>query len=294
MRALVTGGAGFVGSHIVDSLIEQNYEVIIWDNLCTGKRENVNSKAHFESQDIHLPHRPIKCDVIFHLAALARIQPSFKDPLTTHHSNMTGTIAMLDLARKNGAKFVYPGSSSFYHDPYANPYTFTKWGGEEYCKLYNKVYNVPIAIARFFNVYGPRQLEDGVYATVIGIFEKQLREGQKLTITWDGKQRRDFTHVADIVSAMIAMSYKDWGDEIFNLGTGRNYSINELAAMMLEMEVIEDADELEAKLIESGKVEYLPRRPGEATTTLADISLANDKLGWSPQHNLPNYINSVI
>lgn len=297
MKALVTGGAGFVGSHLADKLIKLGHEVVIFDNLSTGIRDNLNPKAEFIQQCVCCPCEKIECDVIFHLAAEARIQPSFKNPFKTNASNVVGTLAMLELARKNGARFVYAGSSSFYHDQYANPYTFTKWFGEEYCKLYNKVYGVPISIARFFNVYGPRQIEEGTYATVIGIFEKQLREKQPLTITWHGRQRRDFTHVYDIVSGLIAMSDKDWGDEVFNLGTGVNYSINEVAELFLDYHGMIHGQKqdfsvigLENFLKETGLVKYIPQRPGEALTTLAEIGLARKELNWEPEYRLEDYV----
>tara|TARA_Y100000034_G_scaffold117749_1_gene157556 strand:- start:10737 stop:11567 length:831 start_codon:yes stop_codon:yes gene_type:complete len=274
MNILVTGGAGFIGSNLVDKLV-RDHKVTVWDNYSTGDKKNLNELANCVRQDITKPYKPLDVDIIFHLAALARIQPSFDNPDTTHDTNVTGTIRMLELARKVGAKFVYAGSSSFYHDVHANPYTFTKWLGEQYCELYNKVYGVKTVIARFFNVYGPRQLSEGAYATVIGVFEKQHREGTPLTITGTGEKRRDFTHVDDIVNGLIAMSKKDWDNEIFNLGTGKNYSINELASMF-ECETT-----------------YIPDRPGEAQTTLADISKSETILDWHPTVDLEGYVNEI-
>lgn len=270
---LVTGGAGFIGSNLVDRLVE-NHKVTVWDNFSTGNYRT--SKANYIHQNVCKPAKPLKdIDIIFHLAALARIQPSFLQPAITHENNVTGTVKMLQIAKEHNAKFIYAGSSSFYHDVHANPYTFTKWLGEQYCELYNKVYGVKTAIARFFNVYGPRQLVDGPYATVVGIFEKQHQEGAPLTITGTGEQRRDFTHVDDIVNGLIAMSEKEWNNEIFNFGTGTNYSINELAAMF------------------GGETTYIPKRPGEADVTLADISKSKELLDWTPHRNLEGYINEV-
>jgi len=278
MKYLVTGGAGFIGSNLVDRLIENGHEVVVWDNYSTGKKENENPKVAYINENI------ISCeyrvangyDAIFHLAAEARIQPSFEHPLLTHNSNVTGTIHVLEQARKNNCRLIYAGSSSVYHDQYANPYSFTKMKAEEYCTLYNKIFNVPISIARFFNVYGPRQLEEGTYATVIGVFEKQRREGKPLTVTGDGEKRRDFTHVDDIVSGLIAMSKQDWNAEVFNLGTGINHSINELADMFQCPYV------------------HIPERPGEATTTLADIQFSKESLGWSPERSLQEYVTLTI
>jgi len=279
---LVTGGAGFVGSNLVDSLIEQGYGVVIIDDLSTGKFNNINPKAQFiqhNVQDFEFGrwlrhnHNP---EIIFHMAALARIQPSFHNAQETFKSNCSATINVLEYAKNCGAKVIYPGSSSAYHDIYANPYTFTKWAGEEQCKLYNKVYGVSVGIARFFNVYGPRQIEDGAYSTVVGVFEKQKREGKPLTVTGDGEQRRDFTHVQDIVDGLIALSKRDNQAEIFNFGTGKNYSINEVAMLF------------------GGPIQYIPKRPGEALTTLADISEASEKLGYQPKHSLEEYIKNIL
>lgn len=275
MNILVTGGSGFIGSNLVDELVKnKENKVTVWDNYSTGGHKNPEANHLF--QDITKPYKKLcNIDVIFHLAALARIQPSFDQPNITHDTNVTGTIRMLELAREHNAKFVYAGSSSFYHDVHANPYTFTKWLGEQYCELYYKVFNVKTSIARFFNVYGPRQLSEGAYATVIGIFEKQHKEGNPLTITGTGEKRRDFTHVKDIVNGLMAMAEKDGGNEIFNLGTGTNYSINELAAMF------------------DCETTYIPDRPGEAQTTLADISKSVEELGWQPTIDLKGYIDEI-
>lgn len=280
MKYLVTGGAGFIGSNLVDKLIEENHEVTIVDSLSTGTIENINPKAcflHTSVESLEAENLTDKSfDAIFHLAAEARIQPSFDRPVKTHNSNVTGTIKVLELAIATGSRVVFAGSSSAYHDIFANPYSFTKKIGEDYCTLYNKVYKVPVAIARFFNVYGPRQLQDGAYATVIGIFEKQYKEKSPLTITGDGNQRRDFTHVNDIVNGLIAMSMKDFNAEIFNLGTGTNYSINEVAKLF-------NCDYM-----------YIPKRRGEAEVTLADISFSQEHLGYEPSVSLKDYISEII
>lgn len=278
MKYLVTGGAGFIGSNLVDRLINQGHEVEVWDALTTGKRHNVNPAAKLRV--IHV-ESVLKMDVkerfdaIFHLAAEARIQPSFKNPLLTHNSNVTGTVKILEIAAETKTRVVFAGSSSVYHDIYANPYSFSKQIGEHYLHLYNRVYGVPVSIARFFNVYGPRQLQEGAYATVIGIFEKQFKEGIPLTITGDGEQRRDFTHVDDIVSGLISMSQKDYNGEVFNLGTGTNHSINELAKLF------------------NHPFEYIPKRPGEAQVTMADLSLSQRLLGYKPTVRLEDYITSI-
>lgn len=280
MRCLVTGGAGFIGSHLVDALIENKNQVIVFDSFTTGRPEYMNNKAvychRFVQDERDNPNATLNYDVIFHLAALPRIQPSFDNPFETHESNVTGTIRILELAKKSKTRVVFAGSSSVLHDVYANPYSFTKHVAEEYCVMYNKLFGVPVAIARFFNVYGPRQIEEGNYATAIGIFEKQKRENKPLTITGDGEQRRDFTHVSDVVAGLIAMSKNDWNADIFNLGTGVNYSINEIAHMF------------------NSSIEYIPQRKGEAKVTLADINDTSKKIGWSPTISIKNYIQSIV
>lgn len=273
MNILVTGGAGFIGSHLVDRLIEQNHSVYVIDNLSTGKKENINPKATFLEGNVRQFFcLPAKMEVIFHLAALARIQPSFEKPFETYLVNSTGTMAMLEIARRDKSKIVYAGSSTFYGGVFLNPYAFFKHTGEECCRLYSYVYGVPAVIARFFNVYGPRQIEEGDCSTVIGIWERQYRNNKPLTITGDGEQRRDFTHVDDIVSGLIAMSQGQWKGEVFNLGSGINHSLNEVA-----------------KMFKGAEVQYIPARPGEARDTLADITKSVEMLNWRPRKRLDEY-----
>lgn len=285
MRYLVTGGAGFVGSNLVDKLLEQDHEVEVWDTLATGKIQNVNANAKFRTIDVAAPSAIAyavkegdKFDAIFHMAALARIQPSFAQPRVTHQTNVTGTLNMLLLAKEQpGCRFVYPGSSSVYHDPYCNPYSFTKWQGEEYCKMFNQIWKIPCSICRFFNVYGPRHLAEGMYATVIAIFEKQKAEDKNLTVTGTGQKRRDFTHVDDITDGLIAASQEDWNCEIFDFGSGVNHSIMETAMMF-----------------EPTGINMIRDRPGEAETTLADISFSRDKLGYDPKWSLEQYVKLFV
>jgi len=283
MRCIVTGGAGFIGSNLIDKLIEDEHEVQVWDNLCNGNRNNVNSKAYFINCDINGNYaarlelaKKFKPDVIFHLAAWARIQPSFENPIGTIDNNTGGTINICNIAKEVGARVVYAGSSSFYAGPHLNPYSFSKWQGEEVCKMYSTVYGVPTAVARFFNVFGPRQTIDGIYATVVGIFERQYKSGEPLTITGDGEQRRDFTHVNNIVRGLIKMSENEWSGEIFNLGTGHNYSVNELAGMY------------------NHSTTYIPARPGEARTSLADLSFSIENLGYKPVETLEQYVKTWL
>ena len=283
MKILVTGGCGFIGSNLVDLLVEENHqenEVIVVDNLITGKEENCNELATYIIDDVGeiISSNDLKdVDVIYHLAAMPRIQPSFNEPLYTFNNNAQNTTLVCEFARKNNAKIVYAGSSTYYGGVYLNPYAFSKWVGEEVCKMYSQIYDVTTSIARFFNVYGPRHLKTGPYSTVVGIFEEQYKNNQPLTITGDGEQRRDFTHVSDICRGLIAMSKGDHKGEVFNLGTGTNYSINELAVMF-----------------DGAPVKYIPKRPGEAQETLADISKINGESGWVPKHNLQDYIKNEV
>jgi UDP-glucose 4-epimerase len=280
MTVLVTGGAGFIGSNLVNKLIENGEKVHVFDNLSTGKESNINPEAQFKKIDISVSiPTHIQFDTIYHLAAKARIQPSFKDPLSSHNSNVTGTIKILELAKSQEAEVIFAGSSSVYHSPYANPYTFTKYIGEEYCLLYSQVFHVHTSIARFFNVYGPNHLRTGDYATVLGIFEQQKMDGNPLTITGTGEKRRDFTHVNDIVDGLIRISKNNdsWNGQVFNFGRGENFSINEIA-----------------KMFDPVGIKHIPERPGEAETTLADYSHAKKVLGWEPKHNVEDYIKEFI
>ena len=286
MKTLVTGGAGFVGTNLIKRLLKDGHDVISMDNYSTGKKENHQDGCKYlifdcadgegweQVKEFWGTNTP---DVIFHMAALARIQPSIKGPYKTILNNFTSTLNTLEYARKNNIRFVYAGSSSFHHGLYESPYAWSKFSGEDLCKLYSNVYNLDTAICRFYNVYGPHQVEDGTWATVIGIFEKQYREGQSLTIVGDGEQRRDFTHIDDIVDGLIKCSEQPFKAEIFELGSGKNYSINEVADMFDKYYIRE----------------YIPTRKGEYDVTLADYSLAKDVFDWKPTKDLSDYINSI-
>ena len=280
MKALVTGGAGFVGTNLIKRLLKDGHEVASIDNYSSGKKENEQDGCLYYDYDLsynYVRDDGDRYDVIFHMAALARIQPSLKDPYKTIFNNFTSTLNILDYARENGIRFVYAGSSSFHHGLYESPYAWSKFSGEDLCKLYSNVYNIDTAICRFYNVYGPHQIEEGTYATVIGIFEKQYREGQPLTIVGDGEQRRDFTHIDDIVDGLIRCSEQPFRAEIFELGSGKNYSINEVANMF--------GGDYSKK--------YLDKRLGEYDVTLADYSEAKDILDWKPTKDLSDYINFI-
>ena len=292
MRALVTGGAGFVGTNLIKRLLTDGYEVTSLDNYSTGKKENEQDGCKYIDVDISDKLRRHKAfgleiyqvekpDIIYHLAAKARIVPSIQNPTKSLFNNIDSTINILEYARVNNIPLVYAGSSSANGDIHANPYTFTKWNGEELCKLYSSVYDLPIAICRFYNVYGDGQLSEGAYCTVLGIFERQFKAGEPLTITSDGEQRRDFTDVMDIVDGLVRCGdalYNDvlMGDvsgQEFELGNGKNYSINELADAFGDY-----------------PREYIPERPGEMRETLNTDKKAQDMLGWKPKGDIIEYI----
>ena len=281
MKMLVTGGAGFVGTNLIKRLLKDNHEVISIDNYSTGKKENHQEGCRYWNFDLSDKCCPVlerdEYDVIFHLAALARIQPSLINPYKSIFNNFVSSLNIFEYARRNNIKVVYAGSSTFHHGLYSSPYAWSKYSGEELCKLYSSVYDLSTAICRFYNVYGPYQLEDGEYSTILGIFEKQYREGKPLTITADGEQRRDFTYIDDIVDGLVKSSEHNFKAEFFELGKGVNYSINEIADMF-------------------GKDyprEYIPARKGEYDVTLADYSKAKLKLGWEPKGDIIQYIKSI-
>jgi len=291
MKVLVTGGAGFVGTNLIKRLLKDGHEVVSVDNYSTGKKENHQEGCQYHDFDLSSSHtlgiyvdhgsypswRDDEYDVIFHIAALARIQPSLKNPYKSIFNNFVSSLNVFEYARQNNTKVVYAGSSTFHHGLYSSPYAWSKYSGEELCKLYSSVYDLSTAICRFYNVYGPYQLEDGEYSTVLGIFEKQYREGKPFTITADGEQRRDFTYIDDIVDGLVKCSEHNFKAEFFELGKGVNYSINEIVDMF-------------------GKDyprEYIPARKGEYDVTLADYSKAKLKLGWEPKGDIIQYIKSI-
>ena len=291
-KVLVTGGAGFIGSNLVDELIRKDIEVIVIDNLSTGKRENINSKSTFFDYDLctvdisDLVDVLNGVDVVFHLAALARVQPSIENPLPYHEANVTATLNILHASYKAKVKrVVYSASSSCYgntdkipqeeSDPATplSPYGLQKYIGEQYCKLFSDIYNLDTVSLRYFNVYGERMSLSGAYCLVTGIFARQMQEGKPLTITNDGNQKRDFTYVGDVVNAnMLAANFptKLKGD-VFNIGNGDNVSINEVADMF------------------GGQKVYGEKRL-EPFETLADNQKAKKILNWIPQGNLSHWI----
>ena len=292
-KLLVTGGAGFIGSNLVDELVRLGYKVVVIDNLSLGKKEHLNTKAKFYNRDIrdYEAIRPLfkGVDCVFHLAAQPRIQPSIINPAESFSNNVLGTFNVLLAARDNKVKkLVYSASSSAYGDQKTlplvesmnpnckNPYALFKYMGEEMAHLFHKLYGLPVVCLRYFNVYGERQSLSGAYATVVGIFLKQKKNGKPLTIVGNGNQRRDFTYVKDVARAnILAMKSKKAVGHLINIGSGKNYSVNEVA-----------------RLIDKNHV-FIPPRPGEAKLTLADISKARKLLQWQPKTKLADWLKNA-
>jgi UDP-glucose 4-epimerase len=296
MRALVTGGAGFIGSNLVDRLISDGHDVTVIDNESSDANEQFywNSAAKnykYDINDYTMVRRLYEgVDTVFHLAAEARIQPCIEDPLKAVEANMLGTASVLQCARACEVKrVIYSSTSAAYglknHSPLVetmpndclNPYSVSKVGGEELCKMYSKLYGLETIIFRYFNVYGERQPVRGQYAPVIGIFMRQRKAGEPMTIVGDGEQRRDFTHISDVVEANIISSQFvspewEWG-QIYNIGTGRNYSVNQIADMM------------------GGHTVNIPPRVGESRITLANTSKAKEHFGWTAKVSLEDWID---
>ena len=286
MKCLVTGGAGFIGTNLIKRLLKDEYEVICFDNYSTGYRDNQLDGCRYGDVDIRngFENWNEKVDIIFHLAALPRIKPSFENPTEVVDVNVNGTANVLEYARIKEIPVIYAGSSSFWGGTYKNPYTFSKWQGEELCKMYEKIYGLPVTICRFYNVYGDCMPTEGEYRTVLPIFLEQYKNGEPLTITGDGEQRRDFTHVDDIVDAMVkVVQLNKWGNT-YELGRGENHSINEVTEMFRFGDMPHDFP----------PIKYIDQIPGETRNTLCRSELARKKLRWKPKINLEDWINGKI
>jgi UDP-glucose 4-epimerase len=286
-KTLVTGGCGFIGSHLVDRLLNEGHDVVVLDNFSNGHMENLsqhigNKKLRIRKADI-IDFDKIKnyfkgVDWVFHLAALADIVPSINNPLKYHRSNVDGTINVLEAARKNNVKrFIYTASSSCYGipDEYPTPenapikpkypYALTKYLGEQYALHWNKVYDLPVVSLRLFNVYGPGARTSGTYGAVFGVFLAQKYHKKPFTVVGDGTQTRDFTFVSDIVDGFYKAANSSISREIINLGSGNTYSVNRLVELL------------------GGDVVYIPKRPGEPDCTFGDISKAKKILDYKTE-----------
>ncbi|HIF58206.1 MAG TPA: SDR family oxidoreductase [Rhodospirillales bacterium] len=296
MKILVTGGAGFIGSHLVDALLALNHEVTVLDNFSTGRRENL---AHVLDRV-----RLIDCDIskvgdwakelknidwVFHLAALADIVPSIQNPDEYFRVNVDGTYNLLQVAKAAEVKrFVYVASSSCYGipDQYPTnedaeirpqyPYALTKRLGEELVIHWAKIYKLPALSIRFFNVYGTRSRTSGTYGAVFGVFLAQKLANQPLTVVGDGEQTRDFTYVTDVVSALITAARSHRVAEIYNVGSGKTISVNRLVELL------------------GGDKVHIPKRPGEPDCTYADIRKIQSELNWNPSISIEEGVANVV
>jgi nucleoside-diphosphate-sugar epimerase len=291
---LVTGGAGFIGSHLTDALLERGFAVRVLDNLHAGGRRNLNPRAEFAEADIRerAAIEPVFAgvDCVFHTAALPRVGLSIERPLETHLVNVVGTLNVLLAARAAGVRrVVYSGSSSVYGEqpqsPLSetmapnplSPYALQKLMGEEYARLFHRLYGLGAVSLRYFSVYGPRMDLEGAYATVIGAFIRARLQGRPLEIRGDGGQRRDFTHVRDVVRANLAAMDCALGDgSAVNVGRGRALSVNRIA-----------------ELVGGPRVNVAPR-PGEPRDTLADLTRSRAILGWSPEVDTEEGVRELI
>lgn len=299
IRALVTGGAGFIGSNLVDKLISLGHSVTVIDNESAECNEHFywNKNAANYKYDVsdYAKIRPLfdNIDCVFHLAAESRMQPSILNPIQCIKTNVLGTATVLQCAREAGVdRVIYSTTSSYYGkknkipnvetqtEDCLNAYSVSKVSGEKLCKMYNDLHGLKTISLRYFNVYGYREPTVGQYAPVIGLFLKQNREGNPITVVGNGLQKRDFTNVKDVVRANIMAATKDLPYDAFgqayNIGSGINHRIHDIASM-----------------INRFNITFLPDRIGEAKETLADISKARDVLGWEPQVSLIEYLNVV-
>lgn len=297
-RALVTGGAGFIGSHLADRLVADGYEVVAIDNLAIGREKNLakalqSGKCVLHRVDIRdrdaLAPLFEGVHTVYHLAALADIVPSIEKPEEYFTTNVDGTFNVVEAAKAAGVRrLVYAASSSCYGIPDAfptpedapirpkYPYALTKYLGERIVLHWGSVYDIPTVSLRFFNVYGPRARTSGTYGAVFGVFLAQKLAGKNLTVVGDGNQTRDFTFVTDIVEGLVSAARSDIRDEIMNLGSGGTYSINELCRLL------------------GGTIEYIPKRPGEPDCTFADTTKAKRFIDWAPSVSFERGVNVML
>ncbi len=298
MKVVITGGSGFIGSHLANFLIDLNYEVVVIDNLSIGRLENItelieHSKFTFLQADITdfnaIDFIFKDAEWVFHLAALADIVPSIENPNEYYQSNVNGTFNVLEACRKHHVnKIIYSASSSCYGipDKYPTketaeirpqyPYALTKNLGEQLVMHWCQLYNIPAISLRFFNVYGPKARTSGTYGAVFGVFLAQKLANKPFTVIGDGSQTRDFTYVSDIVNALITAAESNVSGEIINIGSNATYSINRLVKLL------------------GGDVTFIPKRPGEPDCTWADITKAHRLLNWKPQVKLETGVENLL
>ena len=281
-KILVTGGCGFVGHALTLELINRGYEVDVIDNLSIGKEAKIPEGCNFLGGDVrsidNFQDKPYL--YVFHLAALSRIQPSFKSPYTTFSVNLDGTKEVVRYVKKNRSKLIYSGSSSKHSNPELSPYAMTKHMGEEWIKMEKRIFGLDAEIVRFYNVYGPGELVDSHMAAVIGLWRSQIKNNQPVTIVGDGNQRRDFTHINDIVDGLIRVAESDEKhDDAWELGTGKNYSINEVADLFVKKFGCEKY--------------FVSEQEGNYRETIRINDSAIERLGWKPVDKLEEYILSL-
>ena len=276
MNILVTGGAGFVGTNLIKRLLAEGHSVTSIDNYSTGLEYNHQPGCSYLNYDVRYINDYSafgRFDVVYHLAAIARIQPSFKNPEDYFTTNANATMKLAKWCSANSVPMVYAGSSSHHSGKFKNPYTFSKDVGEEVIQLFQEHYDLKASIARFYNVYGPYHLKEGGYCTLIGAWERSLEQGKPLTIYGDGSKRRDFTHVEDIVDGLLRIVQQQAWGYVFELGKGKNHSVMEIALMF-----------------QNATIAFGPDKPGEAQETLCTDDTARRVLNWTPIHNIEDYI----
>ncbi|MHA1598902.1 MAG: SDR family oxidoreductase [Alphaproteobacteria bacterium] len=295
---IVTGGAGFIGSHLVDRLLADGHRVRVIDNFVNGRHENlINAMETGRLEVLEASVADIDAiapafdgvDWVFHMAAMADIVPSIENPEIYHDANVNGTLAVLECSRKAGIKrFIYAASSSCYGMPEVTPtpetaearpmypYALTKYVGEQYAMHWGKTYGLPVLALRMFNVFGPRHRTGGTYGAVFGVFLAQKLAGKPLTVVGDGTQTRDFTFITDIVEAFVMAAESDVSGRAYNLGSDGTYSINHLVELL------------------GGEVVHIPKRPGEPDSTYADITAIKRDIGWTPKVSFEDGVAMIL
>ena len=279
-KVLVTGGAGFIGSNLIRELLKKNYNIVSLDNYSTGSKKNELQGVQYINADItNIDSLDKDFDLCFHLTPQSRVQPSFENPDESFRVNVLGTTKVMEFAKKNNIRVTYAGSSSRHHEPSDSPYAMYKYLGEQVCKLYKKSYDVNVQIARFYNVYGPGESIDEKYGNVIGIWRAKVLKGEPLPIVGDGKQKRDFVHVYDIVDGLIKIALSEINhDDAWELGTGLNYSVNELFNYFKDKFNVTSTS--------------IPDQPGNYRQTLRENDDSLRLLGWKPKDRLRDHINN--
>jgi UDP-glucose 4-epimerase len=280
-KVLVTGGAGFIGSNLIKRLVRDGYEVHSLDNYSVGKTKPIEGVRDFKGDIQHIDTMDKDFDIIFHLAAMSRIQPSFQNPSETFETNVEGTKKVIEFATKIGARLIYASSSSIHSGELGSPYTMSKMMGEQWGWIYSMYYNLDFRVARLYNVYGEGELVDSPMAAIIGLFRRAVKDGTPIQIHGDGRQRRDFTHIVDIVDGLMKVAEnknKHTSYNIWELGTGAHYSINDVYDMFKK------------KFPQLEKI-YVGDVRGNYRDSLRRNDLALSELGWKPEDRLKKYIN---